>query len=238
MKAADVYGELQLAALEGRGSVGVIERDDGLVEVTSVELHLRPFRRWPAYERRAMRFVRGSVLDVGCGAGRVCLHLQARGRDVVGIDSSPGAIEVCRRRGVRNARVLRLEDVDASLGAFDTVVMYGNNLCLLGSPAKARRLLRRLHALTTERGRIVGSTFDPYGGDDPVHAAYHEQNRRRGKAGGHVRARLRYRDLCSPWFELLFTSVEELESLLAGTGWHLARTVGTGGPYVAVVEKD
>ena len=237
MKDEDAYGELQLAALEGRGSIGVIERDDGLFEPMDVELHFRPFRRWPRTERQAMRFVRGRVLDVGCGAGRVCLHLQQRGQEVVGIDSSPGAVEVCRRRGVRDVRVLSLDQVDASLGTFDTVVMYGNNLCLLGGTTKARRLLGRLHEITSDRGRIVGSTFDPGGGTDPLHAAYHERNRRRGRPDGHVRARVRYRVLCSPWFELWFTSRDELAALVESAGWRLARTIDDGDAYTAVIEK-
>src|SRR4051794_33970142 len=34
------------------------------------ELYFAGFRSWHRAERRAMRFVRGSVLDIGCGAGR------------------------------------------------------------------------------------------------------------------------------------------------------------------------
>ena len=177
------------------------------------------------------------MLDVGCGAGRVCLHLQRLGRDVVGIDPSPGAVETCRRRGVCDARLLALEDVDDTLGVFDTVVMFGNNLSLLGSETKARRLLRRLHGITSPRGRIVGSTFDPYGGDDPAHRAYHELNRRRGRAGGQVRARVRCRELSTPWFDLWFTSREELDSILEDSGWHLGGTIDDAGAYVAVIEK-
>src|SRR5439155_545816 len=79
-----------------------------------------------------VRYDSGRVLDVGCGGGCVCLHLQERGQDVVGIDVSPGAIEVCRRRGVRDVRLLSIDDVDHSLGQFDTVVMLGNNIGLLG----------------------------------------------------------------------------------------------------------
>ncbi|MCK4414566.1 MAG: class I SAM-dependent methyltransferase [Candidatus Eisenbacteria sp.] len=45
-----------------------------------------------------MSRVRGRILDVGCGAGRSMLYLQQKGRAVTGIDISPLAIEVCRRR--------------------------------------------------------------------------------------------------------------------------------------------
>src|SRR5512133_4324470 len=89
-------------------------------------LYLAPFRRWPPHHRAGMRYARGRVLDIGSGAGRVALHLQGRGQEVIAIDNSPGAIEACRR-GVRDARLLSIDEVDGSLGLFDTIVMYGNN---------------------------------------------------------------------------------------------------------------
>ncbi len=45
--------------------------------------------------------VPGPALDLGCGAGQVALHLQGPGCEVVGIDVSPRAVEVCRRRACR-----------------------------------------------------------------------------------------------------------------------------------------
>jgi len=237
----DAYGAMILAALDGRPSPEIVERDDGFVQAASFhETYLAPFRRWPAHNRRAMRFVRGRVLDVGCGGGRVCLHLQQRGLEVVGIDNSPGAVEVCRRRGVLDVRVCPIEDVDKSLGVFDTIVIFGNNVGLFASRAKARRLLRRFHALTSDRGRIVAETRDIYGTDDPDHLAYHEINRRRGRLPGQVRVRIRYQSLKTPWFDYLMVSPDELEDLLAGTGWRLARTIESivsDDMYVAVIEK-
>ena len=237
--AEDAYGEMMLALLDGRRSPEIVERDDGLIEAGNYnDVYMAPFRRWPPLNRRAMRFVRGRVLDVGCGAGRVCLHLQERGLDVVGIDISPGAVEVCRRRGVRDVRVCPIEDLDESFGVFDTIVMLGNNFGLFGGRSKARRLLRRFHALTSERGRIVAETRDVYRTDDPAHLAYHERNRRRGRMAGQLRIRIRYRLATSPWFDYLMVSREELEQLLAGTGWHLARTLDADDMYIAVIEKS
>jgi len=236
----DAYGQMLLAALEGKPVAEIIERDDGFITASTLgpELYLAPFRRWPAHHRHAMRFVRGRVLDVGCGAGRVCLHLQERGQEVVGIDISPGAVEVCRRRGLRDVRVLSIDDVDESLGAFETIVMLGNNFGLLGSEAKAKRLLRRFHRLTTDRGRIVAETRDVYPTQDPAHLHYQDSNRARGVMAGHRRIRVRYRDSSTPWFDLLMVSRTELEDLLNGTGWRLARTLDSEDIYIAIIEKD
>ena len=125
----DAYGQMLLAALDGATVFEIVEREDGFVQASGYgpSLYLAPYRRWPSAQRRGMRYVRGRVLDVGAGGGRVPLHLQERGHEVVAIDSSPGAVEACRRRGVRDARLLSIDGVDESLGRFDTIVMYGNN---------------------------------------------------------------------------------------------------------------
>jgi SAM-dependent methyltransferase len=234
----DAFGRMLLDAFEGRGAVEIVERDDGFIAASATPLlYMSPFRRWPAHHRRAMRLVRGRVLDVGAGAGRVALHLQERGHDVVSIDVSPGAVEVCRRRGVRDARVCPIEDVDESLGRFDTIVLLGNNFGLLGSRAKAKRLLRRFHGLTSERGRMLAETRDIYATDDPVHLAYQERNRRRGRMSGQIRLRIRHGLAATPWFDYLMVSRAELEGLVEGTGWKLTRTIDSDDTYVAVLEK-
>jgi len=242
MNTGDGYGEMLRAALEsGEETLEIVERDDGLIMASRFgpEAYFAPYRKWPSRQRRAMRLARGRVLDVGTGAGRVAIHLQERGQEVLAIDSSPGAIEVCRRRGVRAARVMRVDEVDESLGAVDTVVLFGNKLGRLGSKPRAPRLLRRLAGITSERARILGECTDPYATEDPEHLAYHERNRRRGRMGGQLRIRIRYRKLATPWFDYLFLSEDELRGLLAGTDWRLARRIEDGGPfYVAVIEKE
>jgi SAM-dependent methyltransferase len=225
----DAFGQMLL----DRSHSEIVERDDGFVS-TAMLSYFAPFRQWPAVERRALRFATGRVLDVGAGAGRVALELQARGRDVVAIDVSPGAVQVARDRGVGDVRPLAFEDVDASLGRLDSMVMYGNNFGLFASPAKARRLLRRLRPFVD---RIVAASNDPYGTDDPAHVAYHERNRARGRMSGQLRLRVRYRNLIDPWFEYLIVSPAEMAGIVEGTGWRIGRLVqDEGAYYVAVLD--
>ena len=239
MRTGDAYGEWMLDALAGFEPGEIVERDDGFIAtgMSGAGLYLAPFRRWPRHHRQAMRFARGRVLDVGCGAGRVCLHLQERGLEVVGIDVSPGAVEVSRRRGADDVRVLSIDDVDESLGLFDTIVMLGNNFGLFASRAKAGRLLRRFHQLTRPRGRIVAESRDIYASDDPKHLAYQARNRERGRMSGQIRIRVRHRDLATPWFDYLMVSRDELRALAAPAGWTLWRTLDSDDTYVAVLEK-
>jgi SAM-dependent methyltransferase len=241
MRTGDAYGEMLLAALdEPEEILEIVEREDGTIMASKFgpSSYLAPYAKWPSHQRRGLRFARGRVLDVGAGAGRVALHLQEKGHDVVAIDVSPGAVEVCRRRGIRDARVMRVEDVDDSLGMFDTVVMYGNNLALLASRTKGRRILRRLARITSDRGRIIGESLDPYGTDNPAHLAYHQRNRQRGRMGGQIRIRVRFQDVATPWFDYMFLSEPELREILDGTGWQLIRKLDGERTYVAVIEKE
>lgn len=239
----DAYGEMMLAVLEGEANVfEIVERDDGLIgaSVMGPKLYLAPFRRWPAHHRQAMGLVRGRTLDCGAGAGRVSLYLQDRGREVVAIDNSPGAIEVCRRRGVRDARLVDFADVDESLGSFDTIVLLGNNFGLFASPTKARRLLRRLRKLTSDDGRILAESRDVSTGPGaaaPWHVEYRQRNIDRGRLPGQIRLRIRFRKIVGPWFDYPMVSPAEMVEILDGTGWRLDRTIDSDDTYVAVIEK-
>jgi SAM-dependent methyltransferase len=183
--------------------------------------------------------VRGRVLDAGCGAGRVALHLQERGSEVVAIDISPGAIEVCRRRGVRDARLLDLAALadSSDLGVFDTVVLFGNNFGMFENAKRASTLLRRLRRVCAERSRIIAGTVDPYDTDEPVHLEYHARNRQRRRMAGQVRMRVRHRDFATPWFDWLFVSRGELQDIASGAGWQFVRSIPEkGAAYVAILE--
>lgn len=239
--ANDAYGHELWAYVTEGSSVEIVERDDGFVATNDgPRRYFAEFRAWARRERRAIRFTTGSrALDVGCGAGRVSLYLQRKGLKVVAIDRSPLAIRLCRRRGVKDARVLPIEQIDRlPADSFDTVVMFGNNFGLLGGYKKAKRLLRHLHRLTSSNGVILAESLNPYQTRLAAHRRYQRRNRQRGRMGGQVRIRIRFRDLKGPWFDYLLVSPSELKAILAGTGWRLRTILRDGGPvYMAVIGK-
>jgi hypothetical protein len=117
--------------------------------------------------------------------------------------------------------------------------MLGNNLGLLESEQRVGVLLRQLADFTAPRGRILAESRNPYVTDDEDHLAYQERNRARGRLGGQVRMRVRHGHFASEWFDWLFVSADELNELVMGTGWRVARilTDATAG-YVAVLDKE
>ena len=145
----DAFGQLLNDYYSGEDCCEVIERDDGFLNVTdNMSMYFATFDDWQPHVRASMESVRGRVLDVGAGAGRFALYLQEKGHEVVGIDVSAGALEVCRKRGVRDVRQAPFHRIDGSLGVFDTVLLMGNNFGLFANPRRAKWMLRRLKQLT------------------------------------------------------------------------------------------
>ena len=235
----DAFGHGMLDYYHGTRTSLVIERDDGYFEPdVGLQQYFADYRQWYNIDRKAMRYVRGRVLDIGCGAGRHALFLQQKGHDVVGIDNSPLAIEVCKLRGLKDARPMQITRIGKQLGKFDTVLMLGNNFGLFGNPDRAKRLLKRLHGMTSRRSRIIAQSADPYRTDSPDHLEYHERNRQRGRAAGQIRLRVRYHKYVTPWWDLLLVSKQEMADILDGTGWRANVHIETvNGLYVAILEK-
>jgi SAM-dependent methyltransferase len=237
----DAYGREIYDFYQGQPVIEIIEREDGFMGV-SVMLpagYFAPFSEWPAVQQEAIGLAYGRTLDIGCGPGRVCLHLQAQGHEVVGIDNSPLAIQTAKLRGVKEARVLSITQASRkTLGVFETIVMFGNNFGLFGNPARAKWLLRRFAGMTTRDGRILAESRNIYDTDNPEHLAYQERNRQHGRMSGQIRIRVRYKTLIGPWFDYLMVSPEEMAEIVAGTGWQIGPVMeGEGGMYTAVLEK-
>ena len=84
------------------------------------------------------------ILDAGCGTGRNLIEFGSLG-DARGIDSSPEAIDFCRRRGVLGATEGRLEGLPFEDAAFD-LILATDVLEHLEDDRSVMRELRRVAA--------------------------------------------------------------------------------------------
>lgn len=239
----DAYGHQLYDFYNGREVIEIVERDDGLIDPSETlpKYYQAEFKNWSPREKLATRYVKGRVLDIGCGGGRWSLYLQKKGHDVLGVDISPLAIKVSKLRGLRNARTMSLDEVNSRLGSFDTILMIGNNFGLFGGPKRARLLLKRFNDITSPHARIIAESLDIYKRPvSPWHKKYHTLNRRRSRMPGQVRMRVRYLTYATPWFDYLLVSKPEMVSILRGTGWRVSRFIASkkNPAYIAIIEKQ
>lgn len=87
----------------------------------------------PLWEELATATGGGRVLDLGCGTGRVSLHLARRGHEVIGLDVDPDLIAVLDERGAG----LPLETVLADARDF----RLGADVALALAPMQTLQLL-------------------------------------------------------------------------------------------------
>ncbi|WP_043536479.1 class I SAM-dependent methyltransferase [Saccharomonospora cyanea] len=92
-------------------------------------------------------FVRGRVLDAGCGTGEHTIHLTRLGYDVLGVDFSEVAVDLARRNAERHGVPARFQVADmlepTHTEHFDTVV--DSALFHVFAPDDAARYARALH---------------------------------------------------------------------------------------------
>jgi len=103
-----------------------------------------------------------SVLDAGCGTGRVAVELARRGFSVVGVDADSGMLEAARAKAP-DLTWLHADLARVELGAtFDLAVLAGNVMIFL-APGSEGRVLQALTASLVPDGLLVsGFSIRPH----------------------------------------------------------------------------
>ncbi|MEU0189435.1 methyltransferase domain-containing protein [Streptomyces afghaniensis] len=145
--AADPYA----AALRAGQGPLFLRRADGWLLPLEVE---RWCARADAVDRSVLNRCEGTVLDVGCGPGRLVAELAARGRAVLGIDVSAAAVDHTVRTGGQALRRSVFEPLPGE-GRWDTVLLMDGNIGIGGDP---RALLDRVAGLLRPGGLLIAET--------------------------------------------------------------------------------
>lgn len=130
-------------------------------QITRHDFALNPF------ERAAVPYLRGDVLDFGCGMGNLAVHAARAGHQVLALDASPAAIAHLRQLAQEEKLTLTAQEADLRImqisTSFDTVVSIG--LLMFFDCPGALRQLDHLKSLVRPGGVAVinvlikGTTF-------------------------------------------------------------------------------
>jgi SAM-dependent methyltransferase len=224
-KMKDVFGQALYSYWQGDKSTPyLIRREDGYVSKSSLKEY---FATWlEPMEEAVTHHIKGKILDIGCGAGRHLLYFQNQGLDILGIDRSPLAIQVCKESGAQRAEVMDIFEHNLSPYSFDTILLFGHNIGIGGTLEGAKILLAELRQLICSKGRLLLSTSDISRTNRDVHLHYHHQKNVTGGYPGEIRIRIEYKDLISDWFDWLHLEPEVLKSIAEAAGWELQEAHG------------
>lgn len=117
----------------------------------------RNFDAMPKLEQKALKLAKGTVLDVGCGAGSHSLYLQKEGFNVKAIDISKGAIKVAKQRGVLYAEE---KNILHETETFDTILLLMNGTGIFQELWLVSKYLSHLKSLLKPNGQILIDSSD------------------------------------------------------------------------------
>lgn len=168
----------------------------------------RDFKKMPVLEQKALALCKGSILDIGCGAGSHSLYLQKKGFTVTALDSSKGAIATARARGIESC--IHSEIMNYEEGQFDTLLLLMNGIGLAGELKNLGEFLSHLKKLLKPNGQILLDSSDiiyMFEEDDDGGRWIPTQN----EYYGEVTFKMRYKDKESAPFPWLYLDQNTLQ---------------------------
>ena len=207
----ELYGRLLERAAGGR--------HDGRLRTAAGQRTALPLRRWlapaDAADRRALEHAAAPVLDVGCGPGRLLAALASQGRDATGIDVSPVAVRLARRRGGQVVQT-SVFSPRVPAGAWASVLLLDGNIGIGGDP---ERLLARAAELLRPGGEAIVEV-DPPGGGASV-----------------VGVRLEGAGAVGPWFDWARVDADAIGAVAGDAGLGVAGRLESGGRWFARLRR-
>jgi SAM-dependent methyltransferase len=190
--AVDIYG----LALEQPAEPLMVRAAGGRARPLALDRWVGPVTE---VDERVLARASGPVLDVGCGPGRHVGALARRGVLAVGVDVSPDAIRLARRRG---ALVLErsIFDLLPGSGQWGCALLLDGNIGIGGRPVS---LLCRLDALLRPDGEVLVELDRPGAGVQPI------------------KVRLEHADAVSGWFDWARVAVDAIDEPAGEAGFRV-----------------
>ena len=159
-KNKDIFGTAIKAYFENNDDTDIVvhspDFDDDIIPVAYL---FRNFDEMPKIEQTALDLCRGKTLDVGCGAGSHSLYLkEVKNIECIPVDTSEGAIEIARKRGLENARTEDFFELENE--TYDTILMLMNGSGIIGKLDKLNSFFKQARSLLNENGQVIMDSSD------------------------------------------------------------------------------
>lgn len=194
----------------------------------------RTFNEMPVLEQKAMELCKGTVLDIGAGAGCHSKYLKEKGHSILALDTSKGAVEHLSQNGIENQQI----DFHKFNGQqFDTILLLMNGIGLAGSIENLKKSLLHLKTLLNPEGQIILDSTDikyMYENEDgsmwmDLSANYY----------GEMKFNMTYKDQESGWFDWLYIDPQKLTEYATEVGFDVEIAFENDNyHYLAVLQID
>lgn len=211
----DALGEALLDYLNDRNTENIkvissISEDDEL----PLSYLFRTEEELPIIEKKALRLCKGKVLDVGAGSGIHSLILQKRELAVTSIDTSKGAVETMKKRGVINP--LHKNFFALKNKKFDTLLLLMNGVGIAQTLDGLTPFLTHCKSLLSENGQILLDSSD-------IKYMFEEEDgsillNLNGNYYGEVTYQMSYKNCKTPPFSWLFVDFDTLQNYASQIG--------------------
>ncbi|UCE26965.1 MAG: methyltransferase domain-containing protein [Candidatus Coatesbacteria bacterium] len=158
-------------------------------------------------EAEMLEYVKGRIVDIGCGTGRIMKFLTQKGHDVTGFDIDAEVVVLCKEQGIPNVYEESYDNME-KFGKFDTLLLLNRTIGIGGNLSGVRALLKKCHTCCTDNGILIFDSWEV------------EPEKATGPPGVlETKLRYKYDDVYGEWFPWIHISSEAIENLLVDTGW-------------------
>lgn len=174
----------------------------GKPEDMPLEVFFRSEEDLTDLEEYALNLCKGTVLDIGAGAGAHSLILQSYDFDVTALEISPLACEVMKNRGLRkviNGDIYNFQE------KFDTLLLLMNGIGLCGNIEGLNRLLGHLKECLNTGGQIIFDSSD-------IRYLYPDEKFPEDNYYGEILYKYEYQSVMGDWFKWLYIDFDRLRS--------------------------
>ena len=197
-------------------------------DIIPVEVLFRGIEEMPELEKKAMALCRGTVLDVGAGAGIHAGYLMNQGLKVMAIDSSIGAVTYLKQKGIP---VVHSTFESYAENSYDTLLFLMNGLGIAKTKTNVPSFLRHAKKLLSPGGQILCDSSD-------VAFLYEEEDGSfwqdlNAEYYGNFTFTMHYGDQSTPPFQWLYLDYDALHEFASQSGFKCQRVFVDEHHYLA-----